>query len=158
MIWLLGIGLFIIFWLVFPPFRKFAIVVGSLIVLIIVGIVLNERYKESVSKSLIPTSQVQINNLRLNKEYSSYKLTGEVRNNSNHDLESVYMKIIAYDCPSFSITPSCSIIGQDDNVSIWINIPNNQVRAIDQSIYFNNMPQVKGTFLWSYEITGTRGR
>lgn len=147
------------FWFVFPPFRKFALVVGGLIVLVIVGFILYSNHQESVSKSLILISQVQLNNLRLGQEYSSYKLTGEVKNNSSHDLFDVYLKVTAYDCPESSITPSCITIGQDDNVNISVNVPPNQVRAIDYAyVSLYSMPKVKGTFLWSYEITGTRGR
>lgn len=159
MIWLLGIGLFIVFWFVFPPFRKFALIVGGLIVLVIIGFILNSKHEESVSKSLIPISQVQLNNLHLVQEYSSYMLTGEVKNNSSYDLFDVYLKVAAYDCPESSITHSCTTIGQDNNVSISVNIPPNQVRAIDHAyVSLYSMPKVKGTFLWSYEIMETRGR
>lgn len=159
MIWLLGIGLFIVFWFVFPPFRKFALVVGGLIVLVIVGFIVYSNHEESVSKSLIQPSQIQLINLRLGQQYSSYQLSGEVKNNSTHTLFDVYLKVTAYDCPTSEITPSCTTIGQDNNVNISVNVPSNQVRAIDYAyVSLYQMPQVKGTFLWAYEITGTRGR
>jgi hypothetical protein len=159
MIWLLGIGLFIVFWFIFPPFRKFSLVVGGLIVLVIVGLIVYSNYKESFSKSLIPTSQVQLIDLRLGKQYSSYQLSGEVKNISEHTLFDVYLKVKAYDCPGSEITSSCTIIGQDNNVNISVNVPPNQVRAIDSAyVSLYSMPKVRGTFLWSYEITGTRGR
>jgi|SRR5208283_3778327 len=159
MIWVLLIGLFIVFWFIFPPFRKFALVVVGIIVIVIAGFILYFKHEESVAKSLIPISQIQLNDLHLIQEYSSNKLTGELRNNSNHDLFDVYLKVTAYDCPESSITPACTAIGQDDNVNISVNIPPNQVRAIDNAnVYLSSMPKVKGTFLWSYKIIGTRGR
>lgn len=161
MIWLLGIALTIVFWFIFPPFRKFILVVGGLFVLLIVGLILNSNYQESASKSLIPTSQIQLTNLRLvNDNIGEKELYGEVRNNSDKELLDVYLKITAYDCPESSITPSCTTIGQDDSVSAVSGIiPPHQVRVISGAfVSFYNMPSVKGNFLWSYEITGTRGR
>lgn len=161
MIWLLGFTIIVIFWFVFPPFRKFILVIGGLFILIIGGFILYSSYQESASKSLIPASQVQLTNLRLGTDsIGSKELYGEVQNNSDKELLDVYLKLTAYDCPESSITPSCSTIGQDDYVSVVSGvIPPHQVRAISGAyVSFYNLPTVKGNFLWSYEITGTRGR
>ena len=161
---ILGAGLIVVFWFVFPPFRKFFLVGVISVVLLITGFIIystNEsNYREKVSKSLISISQVQLDNLTLNQQYGSYQLSGEVKNNSSeHNLSDVYLKVTAYDCPEASITSSCTTIGEDDSVDISVNVPPNQVRAIDKDyVYLDSMPKAKGTFLWSYTITGTRGR
>jgi len=159
MVWILGIALFLLFWFIFPPFRKFALVAGGAIVVGILLILFITNEQEQSAKTLIPINQVQLNNLRLGKQYSSQELTGEVKNNSGHQLFDVYLKVTAFDCPGSSITSSCTAIGEDDHVDISVNVPPNQVRAINYAyVYLSNMPQVRGTFLWSYEITGTRGK
>ena len=161
MFWLLGFALIVIFWFVFPPFRKFILIVGGLFVLLTLGFILYNNFQESASKSLIPRSQIQLKNLRLGTDNIGEKeLYGEVQNNSDKELLDIYLKITAYDCPESSITPSCTTIGQDDSVSVVQGvIPPHQVRAISGAfVSFYNMPSVKGNFLWSYEITGTRGR
>lgn len=184
MIWILGIGLFIVFWFVFPPFRKFVLWGGALIALMVVGVVFYYKHKEAVEKSLIPSNQVELTNLSLWKD----KLSGEVKNNSDHELLDVRLEVKAFDCPlpplppGFTLDkrppppsghnlmpvdndpfycstppPSCITIGQD-SVYIWNTVPPHQVRAIDSHVSFSNLPSVKGGFCWSYEITGTRGR
>ncbi len=116
MFWLLGFALIVIFWFVFPPFRKFILIVGGLFVLLTLGFILYNNFQESASKSLIPRSQIQLKNLRLGTDNIGEKeLYGEVQNNSDKELLDIYLKITAYDCPESSITPSCTTIGQDDD-------------------------------------------
>src|SRR5450830_312982 len=158
MVWLLGIVLFIVFWFIFPTFRILVLAVAGIIVLFVVGFIVNSNHKESVQKSLIPISQVQLNDIRLTHDSYSYELKGEVKNSSAYKLLDIYIKVTAFDCPELSITPTCTTIGQDDNVGISLNIPPNQLRAINYAhVNFSDMPKIKGNFLWSYEITGTRG-
>jgi hypothetical protein len=96
MVWLLGIGLFIIFWYVFPPFRKFVLVVATVLVLLFAGYALYLNHEEAVEKSLIPFSQVELTKLGL--EHG--RMSGEVKNNSDHSLSSLDLEIKAYDCPT----------------------------------------------------------
>jgi hypothetical protein len=160
MVWLLAIALLVVFWFVFPPFRKFVLVVGGFLVLLMAGTLLYYNHEESVSRSLIPASNVELTEMRLHSDSSSsYELLGEVRNTSEHELTGVLLKVTAYDCPGPSITSSCTTIGEDNSVSIYVDVPTNQVRTIDMTyVFLPSMPAPKGTFLWSYKIIGTQGR
>jgi hypothetical protein len=102
--------------------------------------------------------EVEVTNLRLKKQYSSYELTGEIKNISPSILDAVVLKIIAYDCPESTITAACVIIGENDDVYIPVTIPPNQVRAILKYVSFYDMTQLKGRFLWTYKIVGTRAK
>lgn len=160
MAWILGVGLLVLFCLLFPAFRKFALIAVAVIILVIVGFVANDKHQQQVAKSLIPISQVQLSGLALKHDYSSYSISGEIRNNSNSLLTDITATVKAYDCPENIINSSCTVIGEDDYVNLLTGtVPPNQVRAIDNAyVSFYNMPTVKGNFLWAYEITGTQGR
>jgi hypothetical protein len=108
----------------------------------------------------VPLNQVELTDLRLSKGFSLYKLSGNVKNNSTHHLQSITLLVKAYDCPSNTITSDCQIIGEDDRVSTYVDVPPNQVRALNDVTFvkLDNMPQVKRTFIWSYDLTGTIGK
>ncbi len=160
MIWIFGIGLFIVFWFVFPPFRKFVLWVGVILVLLISAVFLYTKHEKTVEESLIPFSKVELTDLKL----VNGKLLGEEKNNSDHDLLDVHLEVKAWDCPSPQLPPGvinlgslCTTIGQD-SVYLWNMVPPHQKRAIDSHVFFSNLPSIKGEFRWSYEIVGTRGR
>jgi hypothetical protein len=160
MAWVIGIGILIFLCIKFPNFRKFTIGIAILIVLVIAWFIFSSQHNEEVAKTLISKDQIEINNLRLGQQYSSsYQLTGEAKNNSSHELTGITFTVKAFDCPSNVITSDCTVIGQDNNVYVYIDIPSNQVRQIDSAyVSLSNMPQVKGQFLWSYEISGITGK
>jgi hypothetical protein len=164
MAWIIAIGILIFLGLAYPAFGKSAIKIGGALVLVaVVGItivIFSSNQKQQEAKSLIPLNQVELTNLRLSKGYSLYQLSGEVKNNSTHELQDITLSVKAYDCPGDTITSDCQIIGEDDSVSTYIDVPPNQVRALNDVTYVNldNMPQVKGTFLWSYDLIGTIGK
>ncbi len=159
MLWLLGIAIFIVFWFVFPPFRKFALIVGGIIVLGILLLIFWSDQQQQAAKSLIPTNQIAISNLQLGQQYGSYALSGEVTNNSDHELTGITLDVKAYDCPGSSITSNCTTIGEDQSAYFFTNIPSGQERSISDSfVSFGDMPPVQGQFLWSYTITGTTGQ
>jgi len=158
MIWIIVIGLLILLWYKIPQFKK---ILGGLLIIIVVGLLLiwaSDSHSESVAKSLIPFNQVQINGIRLINNYGSYHAYGEVKNLSKYELTGLTLMIKAYDCPSMNITADCEVIGQDGNVSPFINIPSGQTRSFDAYVSLANMPEVRGNFVWSYDIIGTRGR
>lgn len=160
MVWILVIGIIGYLCYKFPGFRIFTIVVGIIIVLGTAALIYGSDRNQQIAKSLIPTDQVQLTNLRLNKGFSLYQLSGEVTNNSSHELTDITLAVTAYDCPSDIINSDCLTVGQDNNVSTYIDVPPNQVRALNDATYVNldNMPPIKGTFLWSYKIIGTIGK
>lgn len=158
MVWVVGLGIFALLFFAFPAFRAVTAVTIGLGVLAGLYFYVNQQQEEQAAKKLIAADQIEFRSLRLTSTVSSYKLLGEVRNNSLHELTSATLNLKAYDCPAQSITPDCSIIGEDDDVYVSATVPSNQVRAVDAYVSFYNMPEVKGHFLWSYFIAETRGR
>jgi hypothetical protein len=135
-----------------------AVIVGALIVLVIVGLALRTNHKESARGPLIPISQIRLQNVRLVQRHRTFELTGEVKNNSNHRLSSVCLKIATYDCSDSWIKASCGEIGRDNRVNVLVDIPPNQMRAIDYAfVSVPHMPEIKDNPLWSYEIVETEG-
>jgi hypothetical protein len=161
MVWIIAIGILIFLGLKFPQFGKFTLIGGGIIILIIALIITwsisDSNQKQKVAKSLIPVNQIELSNLRLNKGFSLYQLSGEVKNNSAYQLEDITLAVKAYDCPGNTITNECTIIGEDDDVSTYIEVPSNQVRSLNDVTYVNldNMPPVRGNFLWSYDLVST---
>lgn len=155
------IGILIFLGLKFPAFGKFVLIGGGIIVLLIViffwWTISDSNDKQKVAQSLIQPNQIEATNLTMKKGFSLYQLSGEIKNNSSYELTDLTFAIKAYDCPSDTITNDCTIIGQDDDVSTYIDVPPNQVRAINDATYVNldNMPAVRGNFLWSYSIVKT---
>ena len=160
MLWILVIGILIFLGFKYPAFGIFSLVCIGIIILVFVIIISSSNHKQEIAKSLISIDQIQLTNLTLNKSSMSYQLSGQVKNNSNYELEDITLAVTAYDCPTNTITSDCITIGQDNNVSTYVNIPSNQVRALNDVTYVNldNMPPVKGMFLWSYKIVGTIGK
>jgi len=168
MAWVIGIGILIFLCIKFPNFRVFAIGIAVLIVLVIAYFIFSSQHDQEVRKTLITKDQIELTNLNLKTGSISnyYYLTAGIKNNSTHELTGINLTVKAYDCPGTSITSNCEIIGQDDNVDISVDVPANQVRAINSdnyavnggSVSLDSMPRVKGQFLWSYDITGITGR
>lgn len=158
MLWLIGIALFLLFWFIFPPFRKFAVIAGILIVAGIGIILLWSSQQEQASMSLIKPYQIEIDNLRLGQQYSSYSLSGQIKNNSDHELTDIVLDVKAFDCPTSSITSACNTIGEDKNAYFFVDVPAGQVRSMSDSfVSFGDMPPVQGQFLWSYSIVEIKG-
>ena len=157
MVWLIVICIFIFLLYKFPTFRLVILVIGGVLILLVGLMLYNSNTKFNDSKSLIPANQIELTNLTLTKGFSLYQLHGEVKNNSAYELQDITLAVKAYDCPSSTITSDCVIVGEDDNVSTYIDVPSNQVRSLNDVTYVNldNMPPIKGNFLWSYNIVGT---
>ena len=157
MAWVVGIFLFILLLFAFPAFRVFA--VGALLILVIGGVAWWQSNEQSDrrAKTLIPKTDVEFEVIKLFYDYS-YKLSGTLKNNNGENiLSGVNLIVQARDCPTNIVSPECTIIGEDD-VYIITNIPPHQARTFDTHVSFYNMPSVKGTFVWSYSVTGTRAR
>ncbi len=158
MAWLIGIGIIAFLCYKFPTFRVIILVVGGIAVLGIAWLLYSDNHQQQVAKTLIPINQIQLTNVRLGQG-NFRELSGEARNNSSYELTGINLVVKAFDCPTDSITADCVTIGQDNNVSIYIDVPPNQVRGISSAyVSLNDMPPIKGRFLWSYDITGTTGK
>jgi hypothetical protein len=147
----------IVLWFVLPCLRRFGPVLAAITLLAAIGLIFLNIHKETVQGPRIPISQVQLMNLHLVHRNSSYELAGTVKNNSDHWLCNVYLRIHMYDCSDSFITSSCTVIGQDDRIDISVDIPPKQARAIDNA--FVSLPHPpKGKLLWSYDVMGVEGR
>lgn len=139
----------------FPIFR----VVGGILALVIAITISNSNAKFKESKSLIPANQIEISNLNLKKlDDGNYYLTGEVKNNSAYELQEITFAVKAYDCPRSTIMSDCVVVGEDDNASAYnLDVPPGQVRSPNYgvSVRLDNMPQIRGNFLWSYDVVQT---
>lgn len=169
MTWIIAIGILLFLGLMYPHFGKVALMgVGAVILLIVVAfwwIYVSSSNEQKAAESLISPAQLELINLQLFRPSSGgygyvtssgYNLTGEIKNNSSHTLTSANVAISAYDCPSDTIDAQCETIGESD-VYLSITVPPHQRRSItNETAYFNDMPSIKGNFLWSYEITETR--
>ncbi len=170
MAWIIAIGILIFLGLKFPAFGKFAIGIGILIILAIAYFIFSSQHEQEVRKTLINKDQIELTGLTLRTGSISnyyYLSAPAIKNNSSHELTGMTMVVKAYDCPGSSITPECSVIGEDNNVDIYVDVPAGQTRAINNdggyvtnggSVSLNNMPRVNGQFLWSYDISEITAR
>lgn len=146
----------IVLWFVLPSVRRLGPVLAAVTILAAVGLMFQNKHKESVQGPRIPISRVQLIDLHLVPTRSSYELTGTVKNNSDHRLSNVFLGIQAYDCSATFITSSCTVIGHDDRVNISVDIPPNQARAIHHA--FVSLPHVpERNLLWSYDVMEADG-
>lgn len=185
MAWILGIIATLFFlWLmvVNKGFRSFIL---GLVALIAIGGFLfyqHNEQKEKQAREAISTSEVLLEDMTLVPEYSGYKLKGRVKNLSKHTLSSLSFRVTMRDCEPLPIKfddlpnqtdvdkgktskekpwekyqkeEKCTVIG-DSTTSDWLSVPPNQVRAFDTSVYFTDMPTVRGNLVWDYTITGTK--
>ena len=160
--WVVAFGIVAYFMYKSPKFRKyFAIGLGCLIAasLTIGGTVWYfSNLKENKEKSLINVDQLELTDLTLGQQYSSWGITGKIKNNSSYILEYLILKVTAYDCPTDVIDVNCEIVGEDDGVHLSVTVPPGQLRKIGSGyVSFFNMPTVKNKFVWSYEVLEIKG-
>jgi hypothetical protein len=148
MLWLIAI-LTIIAAFVFPRFGKALLILVGLVVLSVVIILINNEREAKESRKRISPQEVQLTELRLGSEYGSYKLVGRIRNASaKYPIQSVQLRITLQDCIA---TDNCATIG-DTTEYMFVSVPPGQTRAVDESVYFSDVPSLKGTFAWNYSI------
>ncbi len=96
------------------------------------------------------------------KQPQTWQLTAMFKNLSKqHTITSIEFTIMANDCQDPKdplIDPICETIGEDD-VSIWVNVPPGQVRVIETTVSFTNMPKITGKLSWDFtwpSVTASR--
>lgn len=157
MAWLIGIVVLVLL-VASAGFRKFA--VGLVALGAAVGGVVylyNER-EESHSLSRIPVSQLVFENVTLQPDYSSYKISGRIKNNSEKfTLKEVTLVVTMDDCADESLSQSCLSIGESSE-SVYIDIPPGQARDFEDSMYFSGGAlKPKGRLAWDYLVSQTKG-
>ena len=134
-----------------PAFRRLAGVLVVIAGAIIAMVVLRSNADEERRRTAIKPSEILFENLRLGGSGGFYRLTGTIRNGSQHTLDSLDLKIVVEDC---NLT-TCDTIGESRRY-LLASVPPNQIRSIDESINFANMPAVRNRFAWRYEVEAIR--
>jgi hypothetical protein len=113
--------------------------------------------EEEASKHRITESEIDLIDLRLDppqfpSNFEGFYLTGRIRNRAAHNrtLNSITLIVLLREKEG-----SQDILGQQ-TVQIRVEVPPHQTRAIHQTIYFDNPPQVR-QYAWTYVITEIRG-
>ena len=113
--------------------------------------------EEEASKHRITESEIDLIDLRLDppqfpSNFAGFYLTGRIRNRAAHNrtLNSITLILLLREKEG-----SQDILGRQ-TVQIRVEVPPHQTRAIHQTIYFDNPPQVR-QFAWTYAITEIRG-
>jgi hypothetical protein len=113
--------------------------------------------EEEASKHRITESEIDLIDLRLDppqfpSNFAGFYLTGRIRNRAAHNrtLNSITLIVLLREKEG-----SQDILGQQ-TVQIRVEVPPQQTRAIHQTIYFDNPPQVR-QYAWTYVITEIRG-
>lgn len=158
MAWVIAIVVLVLL-VVSAGFRKLAL---GLVVIAVVGGVIAYFYgqaEERQSLTRIPASQLVLENVRLNPDYSSYKLSGRIKNNSaQFTLTRIVFAITMQDCTGDAPARNCVTIGET-NESVYLTIPPGQARDFQDSVYFSGGAlKPKGRLDWNYSISQTRGK
>ena len=110
-----------------------------------------------ISSTEIKKEEVKLEDVQLSRSgFGGYALSGDVANDLNSWLTTIYFRITLEDCQD----SNCRIVGQQDT-SASVNIPPQQTRAFGSvAISFNDLPTLGSAKRrsWSYVITSLRGR
>lgn len=117
---------------------------------------LNNQQERAASTRRMTTTEVELTDLRLGRQYgSSYKLVGRVRNASpKYTLQEFSLRILVRDCAE---PQTCETIGETTD-SVYVSVPPGQIRGIDESIHFSALPALKGTFAWEYSLVEVKAK
>jgi hypothetical protein len=156
MAWLAAIVVLLL--LVFSTrFRKVAAVVAGVLAAAVGIFILVQQQSQKEARALIPSSDVDLHEIRLQSDFGSYKLVGRIRNNSpSYTLTGVSLKLVLKDCDT-ATQASCVTIGESEEHPFFENIPPGQARDIDSYI-FPGTTKRKGKLVWHYSIAYTEGK
>jgi len=139
----------------FPAFRKFALIVASVA---FVGIIILFGYskqqeadsarKREAAKHLVEPTSLAFEDMHLGNQYSDYRLTGRVKNNSQYTIRAITVKLSISDCDS---NGHCDVVG-DKEQECYLRIPPGQVRDIDETLFMEPGTKIRNTLQWDYTI------
>jgi len=164
MVWLfLSVLLVVVVYLAiqFPAFR------AVLLIVIVAGAGLlyyikveNDKSKveddkrTELSRRLIRPDEVVFTDTVLGQTYGSWKVKGNVTNHSAYELSGFTLKIKVQDCPVSG--DHCTTVGEDE-VSRYLSVPPNQMRAFEHYVSLYNMPKLT-KWGWTYTVQEVRGK
>lgn len=152
MVWIFAAVVFLtaVYLLVqFPAVRKAALwtVVG--LVVLGSGYAYQQQQNEAASKSAITEADLDLADLALFHEYGTWKVTGTVRNRSEHVMSSVTGVATLEECKA----GECEVIDQAD-LRIYDTVPPGQARHFEDYVSFSASPPAE--YRWSYRIKEIR--
>lgn len=111
------------------------------------------------SKSLVKVSDIEVSNATLSLGVFG-RLRATIANNSRHTLTDIILNVQVFECPQVigdSKKPKCRTVGEALASEYFLTIPPGQSRAIDPSVNFENLPELKeGDWNWSFSVTEIR--
>lgn len=140
----------------FQRLRKAVLVVAASLALCVSGYLVYDQHETSLSKTRVRPDQLTFTEMRLGPGSfgSSYRLVGRVKNNSPFTVFDIKARVQIRDC---DVVAHCETVGEEEKVLEPV-IPPDQVRDIEESLYFGQGTHVKGSFQWNYTITEARAR
>ena len=110
--------------------------------------------EDSVARTRIALSQVDVEDVALRPSIGSFQLTGRIRNRSwLYRLTRLEIVVRILDCA----TPTqCETIGQETAI-VLTDVPPQQVRALDEYVQFSNLPPRRGRPTFDYRIVSLSG-
>lgn len=139
----------------FPEFRRVLrwIAIGA--VLLVLGffvilffIDLKEARRREAARSMIKPEQVELVAPVMTISFGSGMITGRVKNGSPYPLKSFQFAVQVTECPT---TGECQVIGEDRDVSVFLDVPSLQVREFSGYAALSGTP-IPASFNWTYEI------
>ena len=158
--WLLG--LVIIGGLVYlayssPEARKAVLIVLAVVLCGVAYLLYDEFASEEKATSLITADEVELRDFAANTRTGLFYAKGSVKNLSpDHTLAFLEMRVRAHDCPSEQLADVCEIVGESVE-KVKIEIPPGQVRGIEKSVSFSNLPAVTN-LVWSFDVHAVRAK
>jgi hypothetical protein len=160
MAWLLG--LVIVGGLVYlayssPEVRKAVIIVLAVVLCGIAYLLYDEYSTEEQATSLIAVDQVELRDFATNTRTGIFYAKGSIKNlSAENTLASLQLRVRAHDCPSETLSDACETVGESVE-KIKLEIPPGQVRGVEKSVSFSNLPAVTN-LVWSFDVVGVRAK
>jgi uncharacterized membrane protein len=146
----------VFFAIAYPGFRKFLLVLfvglvgaGVAIYLYFQNDLRQREKRELQARSLIRSSEVEFQNLIMSDSYGSWKVKGLVKNNSRYQIEKIKLTVEVSNCDGHK--GNCVVVGTDDDVTSYLDIPPGQARALESFVTLRNLPQLTD-WSWSYRV------
>ena len=133
-------------------YRPVRWILGGIAALIALGVLFlfqsqeDSRRQREAALHRVTAQQLQFEDMALGQG----RLTGRVRNLSAYTVTNIELVVTLQDCVGGG--SRCDVVGQT-NEDLYLTIPPGQVRGVDESIYFSNVPAVRGTRQWEYSVT-----
>jgi len=113
-------------------------------------------------RKLISESELEFDHMRISKDdRNNFQVTGRIKNNSQHTLDELNLKIFVYDCLDAE-RKNCETVFVDEYNSIFADVlglgpdeyvPPKQARDFKTYLLGSNKFDIQGNLAWNYQIT-----